>query len=80
MTCIKITESQNGQFYPEDTFSHGAAHFLFAKVQCQVAFRSTLLLDKHVSKVTSRIRLVINREISRIVILPMLFSLIFADV
>ena len=26
MTCIKITESQNGQIYPEDTFSHGAAH------------------------------------------------------
>ena len=25
MTCIKITESQNGQIYPEDTFSHGAA-------------------------------------------------------
>ena len=28
MTCLKITESQNGQVYPEDTFSHGAAHFL----------------------------------------------------
>ena len=27
MTCMKITESQNGQIYPEDTFSHGAAHF-----------------------------------------------------
>ena len=26
MTCMKITESQNGQIYPEDTFSHGAAH------------------------------------------------------
>ena len=26
MTCLKITESQNGQIYPEDTFSHGAAH------------------------------------------------------
>ena len=25
MTCLKITESQNGQIYPEDTFSHGAA-------------------------------------------------------
>ena len=25
MTCMKITESQNGQIYPEDTFSHGAA-------------------------------------------------------
>ena len=25
MTCIKITESQNGQIYPEDTFYHGAA-------------------------------------------------------
>ena len=23
---MKITESQNGQIYPEDTFSHGAAH------------------------------------------------------
>ena len=28
MTCMKITESQNGQIYPEDTFSHGAAHML----------------------------------------------------
>ena len=28
MTCIKITESQNGQIYPEDTFSHGAAQML----------------------------------------------------
>ena len=28
MTCIKITESQNGQIYPEDTFSHGAAHIV----------------------------------------------------
>ena len=26
MTCLKITESQNAQIYPEDTFSHGAAH------------------------------------------------------
>ena len=26
MTYLKITESQNGQIYPEDTFSHGAAH------------------------------------------------------
>ena len=26
MTCMKITESQKGQIYPEDTFSHGAAH------------------------------------------------------
>ena len=26
MTCLKITESQNVQIYPEDTFSHGAAH------------------------------------------------------
>ena len=26
MTCLKITESQNDQIYPEDTFSHGAAH------------------------------------------------------
>ena len=25
--CLKITESQNGKIYPEDTFSHGAAHF-----------------------------------------------------
>ena len=29
MTCMKITESQNGQIYPEDTFSHGAAHSIF---------------------------------------------------
>ena len=29
MTCIKITESQNGQIYPEDTFSHGVAHIFF---------------------------------------------------
>ena len=28
MTCLKITESQNGQIYPEDTFSHGAAHII----------------------------------------------------
>ena len=27
MTCMKITESQNDQIYPEDTFSHSAAHF-----------------------------------------------------
>ena len=26
ITCLKITESQNGQIYPEDTFSHGTAH------------------------------------------------------
>ena len=25
---MKITESQNGQIYPEDTFSHGAAHMV----------------------------------------------------
>ena len=25
MTCMEITESQNAQIYPEDTFSHGAA-------------------------------------------------------
>ena len=25
MTCLEITESQNGQIYPKDTFSHGAA-------------------------------------------------------
>ena len=31
MTCLKITESQNCQIYPEDTFSHGAAHFYFVK-------------------------------------------------
>ena len=29
MACLKITESQNGQIYPEDTFSHGAAHLFF---------------------------------------------------
>ena len=28
MTCLKITESQNGQIYPEDTFCHGVAHIL----------------------------------------------------
>ena len=28
MACLKITESQNGQIYPEDTFSHGAAQML----------------------------------------------------
>ena len=28
MTCLKITESQNGQIYPEDTFSNGAAQML----------------------------------------------------
>ena len=32
MTCIKITESQNGQIYPEDTFSHGAAHMFSANI------------------------------------------------
>ena len=26
---MKITESQNGQIYPEDTFSHGAAHMFW---------------------------------------------------
>ena len=30
MTCLKTTESQNGQIYPEDTFSHGAAQ-MFSK-------------------------------------------------
>ena len=30
MTCMKITESQDGQIYPEDTFSHGAAHMYSA--------------------------------------------------
>ena len=28
MTCLKITESQNGQIYPEDPFSHGAAQII----------------------------------------------------
>ena len=28
INCLKTTESQNGQIYPEDTFSHGAAHIL----------------------------------------------------
>ena len=31
MTCIKIIECQNGQIYPEDTFSHGAAHIYFTQ-------------------------------------------------
>ena len=31
MTCLKITKSQNGQIYPEDTFSHGAAHMQTSK-------------------------------------------------
>ena len=25
---MKITESQNGQIYPEDTFSHGTAQLI----------------------------------------------------
>ena len=29
MTCLKITESQNGQIYPEDKFSHGAAQMFY---------------------------------------------------
>ena len=35
---MKITESQNGQIYPEDTFSHGAAHIylLYPSSQCRV--------------------------------------------
>ena len=33
MTCLKITESQNGQIYPEDTFSHGAAHMLLTNLK-----------------------------------------------
>ena len=32
MTCIKITEYQNGQIYPEDTFSHGAAHIYLCRL------------------------------------------------
>ena len=32
MTCRKITESQNGQIYPEDTFSHGAAQLYFCLI------------------------------------------------
>ena len=26
MTCLKNTKSQNGQIYPEDTFTYSAAH------------------------------------------------------
>ena len=33
MTCLKITESQNGQIYPEDTFSHGPAHLYMVTLQ-----------------------------------------------
>ena len=32
MTCLKITESQNGKIYPEDTFSHGAAQMKLKKL------------------------------------------------
>ena len=38
MTCMKITESQNGQIYPEDTFSHGAAHMFLAMFGKEVGF------------------------------------------
>ena len=38
MTCIKITESQNGQIYPEDTFSHGAAHIISSLLQMSLFF------------------------------------------
>ena len=37
MTCLKITESQNGQIYPEDTFSHGAAHVYFTENEVNYA-------------------------------------------
>ena len=40
MTCIKITESQNGKIYPEDTISHGAAHIYF--------FSNSFTYDLHV--------------------------------
>ena len=44
MTCMKITESQNGQIYPEDTFSHGAAHIY--------AFYHSILQEKLQENIT----------------------------
>ena len=38
MTCMKITESQNGQIYPEDTFSHGAAHLFWLRNKIVIWF------------------------------------------
>ena len=32
MTCMKFKESQNGQIYPEDTFSHGAAQIYLSPI------------------------------------------------
>ena len=39
MTCMKITESQIVQIYPEDTFSHGAAHIYFKIIFCEKFFQ-----------------------------------------
>ena len=39
MTCMKITESQNGQIYPEDTFSHGAAQIILIKIVAKKAIK-----------------------------------------
>ena len=36
MTCLKITKSQNGQIYPEDTFSHGAAQIYLNTVNSKL--------------------------------------------
>ena len=41
---MKITESQNGQIYPEDTFSHGAAHIY--------AFYHSILQEKLQENIT----------------------------
>ena len=33
---MKITESQNGQIYPEDTFSHGVAQMILNAIFLQM--------------------------------------------
>ena len=39
MTCLKVTESQNGQIYAEDTFSHGAAHiYIYISLNLSFSF------------------------------------------
>ena len=50
MTFLKITKSQNGQIYPEDTFSHGAAHIIFHALSEKSIWSESLLFSMHYPK------------------------------
>ena len=49
MTCLKITESRNGQIYPEDTFFHGAAQI--EKWQLRTSVQCIMLINVEISAI-----------------------------